>query len=370
MFDLIKRWDGNPILSPNPDLPWATEQARNPGAVWDGQKVHMLYTTSASFGKGGDMVLGYAQSSDGFNFETATEPFMTSSPDPDDFDHGGLEDTRITQIGDTYYIAYAARAKHPINYWLKDHENWSPRTNPTWGQNFRRVGLAATKDWKTVTRLGPITSEEVSDANVVIFPEKIDGQYVMLHRPTQFHPGLYQCRYTPAPMWIAFSDDLLDWKWREDQAHAKWFERLPQLAHDHMLIRPEYEWESMKVGAAGVPMATDEGWLMFYHAVDVTGTYRVGLMLLDREDPKKVIARSPVPIMQPETKIEKHGIYKHGNGCVFPCANITINGEVLIYYGAADEHCCAATAKLDELLDYILTCRVSPPAMSPAYSGV
>jgi predicted GH43/DUF377 family glycosyl hydrolase len=357
MGSLIHRWDDNPILGPNAELPWAKDQARNPGAIWDGRKFRLVYTTVSNFKDGGDFVLGYAESADGLHFELSAEPFMTPPGDAGAFDFGGLEDTRITQLGDTYYIAYAGRAKHPLDYWLKKHDGWDPKINPTWSQNYRRVGLATTKDWKHIERLGPITSEEFSDANVVLFPETFGGRYAMLHRPTPFNPGEIHCMYAPGAIWIAFSDNLTDWGWRDDLSHAKWTQRIDHLADDHLLIRPEYEWERMKVGGAGVPIATDDGWLMFYHAVDIQGTYRIGLLLLDREDPRRVLARTPEPIMEPVTPYERDGHYTLGEGCVFPCANVVVDDEVFIYYGAADSYCCVATARLQALLDHVLAHR-------------
>ena len=351
---LIRRWKSNPILSPNPGLSWATYEARNPGVVWDGQAMRMVYTTCADPHQGGKLLLGYAESKDGFAFEPTSRPFMQAPDDPSAFDHGGLEDVRITPIGDTFYIAYAGRAFTSGDYWGKKHPGWSPAVNPTWGQNFRRVGLAKTRNWKDVERLGPITSEQMSDANVVLFPEKINGRYAMLHRPTPFHPGQFQCLYTPANMWIAFSNSLTDWGWDDDRAHQRWPSRSPLLPDDYLLAKPEQDWERLKVGGSGVPIQTDEGWLIFYHAVDLAGVYRIGLMMLDRDDPRIVIARTCEPVMEPEDQIEMSGHYCHGPGCVFPCANVVIDDDVFIYYGASDKHCCLAMASLSHLIEHVM----------------
>lgn len=117
----------------------------------------------------------------------------------------------------------------------------------------------------------------------------------------------------------------------------------------------------MKVGGAGVPIATDEGWLMLYHAVDAEGTYRIGLLLLDRDDPRHVLARTPEPIMEPTTEYELNGSYKLGKGCIFPCANVLIgDDDLFIYYGAADTNCCVATASLKALLAHVLQYRLTP----------
>lgn len=359
----IKRWAGNPVVEATPELPWMGNQARNPGVIWDGEKVRMVFTAGSSPSDDYpcvDLTLGYAESTDGFHFTVRPEPFMDLKNGALPFDKGSLEDVRITELDGQYYLAYAGRAQHQAAFWHTVQECHDPKTNPVWSQNFRRVGLAVPtdKEWTSVKRLGPITSEQMSDANVVLFPEKIGGKYCMLHRPTPFPAGLFQGYYYPGAIFIAFSDDLLDWKWGEEKAHEHWPVRKQFMPDDHVLVRPEYEWERLKIGGSGVPIATDDGWLTIYHAVDIEGMYRTGLLLLDRDDPRKVIARSPVPIMEPEGEHDTVGGYRQGPGCVFPCANPVIGDEVFIYYGAMDRCCCLATVKLKELLDYALTCRI------------
>ena len=350
----IRRFKNNPILGPNPDLPWGRDEARNPGVVFDGSKFHMLFTASTNLKGGGDMVLGYAGSSDGINFECAPEPFLRPSANPDDFDHGSVEDSRITWFEGKYYIAYAGRSLNMKKY-ADGERRAGPggNMNPTWNDNFRRVGLAATSDWKQVDRLGPVTSEHLSDANVALFPEKINGKYVMLHRPTPFIPWTLPLIYNPGCIWISFADTMtccasdakeMPWNMKDGR----------DIPDDHLLIKPEYEWEKLKIGGSGVPIPTDEGWLTFYHAVDRGGVYRVGLMLLDRNDPKKVIARSPQPVMEPQESYELKGQYPK---CIFPCANVVIDNEILIYYGSVDFYCGLATAGLREALDYVLQFR-------------
>lgn len=354
----LRRYDGNPVLAPSDDRPWGKHQARNPGAIWDGKKVRMVYTAATRDPENQIMVLGYAESTDGFNFTTRDEPFMDTNEQSLDFDRGTLEDTRITEVEGKIYIAYAGRALKQKEFWMTKHDGWDPRLGPTWNRNYRRVGLSTTEDWVEVERLGPITSEEVSDANVALFPEKIGGKYAMLHRPTPFIPGQMSCYFTPAAIFLAYSDDLLDWKWGNELAHVPWLERQNHMPDTQPLIRPKFEWERLKIGAAGVPIPTDDGWLMLYHAVDLYGMYRVGLLLLDRANPRKVLARSSVPIFEPETEFETKGTYGQGRGCVFPCANLVMGDDVFIYYGAADKYTCLATAPLKEMLEYAHSCRV------------
>ena len=363
----IRRYEGNPILGPNPALSWAGHEARNPGVVFDGTQFHMVFTTTPE-PNNGEIYLGYACSSDGIHFDVADTPFMRPDPDPDAFDHANVEDARITQMGGDFYIAYAGRS-HNLKSFAKGERRIGPNgnKNPTWTENFRRGGFAVTRDWKSVKRIGPCTNEHIHDANIVLFPEKINGKYAVLHRPTAFVPWLLPCLYHPASIWLAYEDELgpfgsnareMPWKMRDGV----------DVPDDNLLIQPKYEWEMMKIGASGVPIPTDDGWLMFYHAVDRQGIYRVGLLLLDRANPLKVLARSPLPIMEPSTSYENVGTASfEKSSCypyiVFPCANLQVNDEIWIYYGASDLYIGLATVKFSEVMDYIRgkSCRVDYP---------
>ncbi len=344
----VKRYAGNPILGPNPDLYWGGHESRNPGVVYDGREFHMVFTATPEPGNG-EIYLGYAKSRDGVNFECAPEPLLRPSPDENDFDHASVEDARVTELEGKYYIAYAGRSFN-MKRFAKGERRVGPNhnLNPTWTENFRRCGLAATTDWKNCERLGPVTSEHICDANVLLFPEKINGKYAMLHRPTAFVPWMLPLVYSPAAIWMAFSDSLTHWS--SNRREMPWNmvdgEDVPDT---HLLIKPEYEWEKLKIGGAGVPIPTDDGWLMFYHAVDRQSVYRVGLMLLDRENPLKVLARSPHPIMAPQTPFETNGTLH----CVFPCANPVVDGEIFMYYGGGDLYVNLATVNLKEALDFI-----------------
>jgi predicted GH43/DUF377 family glycosyl hydrolase len=350
----IKRWKDNPILASAADLPWCRGGVRNPGAVLDNGKVKMLFTANSNHDSEAyaKMRLGFAESEDGVNFDVSENPFLDPSDGDTFFDRTGIDDPRITPLNGYFYFTYASPSPLPD---IKADS--AKNEKPAWLLGFRRTGLARTKDWKNVERLGPITSLITGDANVVLFPEKIGGTYAMLHRPTPYVPWIATHFYYPAAMWLRFSDDLHDWGWNLDwdkmaaQANKV---RASDLGDDHLLIKPEFDWERLKVGASGVPIPTDEGWLMLYHAVDLECAYRVGVMLLDRADPRKVIARSPIPVFEPVTDYEKNGIYPN---CVFPCSNVVMGDEIFIYYGASDSYCALATVKLKSLLDYVLNFR-------------
>lgn len=350
----IKRYQNNPILRPSMAKAWGMDEQRNPGVVFDGNTFHMVFTASTDIAKGGDMVLGYAKSSDGINFEIADEPFIKPSKDFNDFDYGSVEDTRITELEGKYYIAYAARSQK-MNKFNQGEYRLGPdgNINPTWTDNFRRVGLAITEDWQNVEKLGPISSEHMSDANVALFPERINGKYVYLHRPTPCIPWTLNLKYNPGCIWMTFANDLGEWSKNRREMPWDMIDGV-DIPDSHLLIKPEYKWEELKVGGSGVPIPTDDGWLTFYHAVDRAGVYRVGLMLLDRENPLEVIARSGKPIMEPERTYEIEGRYPK---CIFPCANVVIDDDIFMYYGAVDIYSCLATLKLQEALDYVLKFR-------------
>lgn len=351
----ITRWKNNPILADAGKLPWCSGGVRNPGAVMDNGKIRMLFTANAydNSGTREKMRLGYAESEDGFNFECRQDPVLNPSDEGTFFDWNGIDDPRITKIDDTFYFTYASPSAFP-DIPLDSASN----QRPGWLLGLRRTGLAKTSDWQHIERLGPITHPLMADANAVLFPEKIGGQYAMLHRPTPYIPWGVNHYYFPGAIFLAFSDSLTKWGWDKDwdkiAAKSGKYTISELIGDDHLLIRPEFEWERLKVGASGVPIPTDDGWLMLYHAVDVHKSYRVGLMLLDRENPLKVIARSEIPIFESEAEYELQGYYP---SCVFPCANVVIGDEVFIYYGAADSCCAVATVKLKDMLEYILSCR-------------
>jgi predicted GH43/DUF377 family glycosyl hydrolase len=155
----------------------------------------------------------------------------------------------------------------------------------------------------------------------------------MLHRPLEWVGPEYGAEH-PA-IWISTADDLLGFR------------------QSKLLARQKFDWEANKIGANTPPVKTEHGWLTIYHAVGADKFYRLGAMLLDLDDPSKVLHRTTDWIMQPEEDYEIDGYYR---GCVFPCGKVVIDGTLFVYYGAADKYIGAATCPLDELLDYLLSC--------------
>ena len=185
--------------------------------------------------------------------------------------------------------------------------------------------------WK---KLGKMTDSRHDNRDTYIFPEKINGKYVMLSRPQNWVCDKYGCK-VPS-IWISYSDDLLEWD------------------NYKLLCTAQEDWEAKKIGGSTPPIKTDKGWLVLYHGIDAKklhGDYCVGALLLDLNNPEKILARTKEPIMVPEHDYETKGFY---SGCVFPTGAVVVEDTLYVYYGAGDKYCCQATCKLNELLDYLI----------------
>jgi predicted GH43/DUF377 family glycosyl hydrolase len=331
----LKKYENNPVLSPRADHTWENACACNPGTWYDGEKVIMLY-------RGGTMsdehpiYLGMATSRDGYNFErVGTEPVF--APRPHSFDGGCVEDPRMIRFGDMYFITYATRMFFPGAYWKEGmklnafNPPLPPETPRAIQGNLTRSALAATRDFKTWYRMGPITPSTVDDRDAIIFPEKINGKFVLLHRPATWIGPAYGC--DRPSIWISLSNDMLSWE------------------HDKLLAQPVFDWEFYKIGGNTPPIRTDQGWLTLYHGVGKDNAYRTGVMMLDLEDPTRITARAPEPILEPEADYETRGIVPH---VVFPCGTAIIDQTLFVYYGGADTYSCVATTPLEELVDYVM----------------
>ena len=331
----FNKYKNNPILSPLKNHPWENFCVLNPGVIYDheNKRFVMLYRAAGDDIKH-KISLGLATSTDGFNF-TRSFDYPVFSPAESEIDGGCVEDPRIVKIDDYYYITYAARAFCPGRYWLpnfkEERAQWfepQKETVPSFYRNNHTVTyLAMTKDFVHYVRLGRITDSRVDDRDVVIFPRRINGKFVRISRPA------IDEEYS---MKIAFSDDLLEWGAAET------------------LYKGEEDWESYKVGASCPPIETDEGWLFIYHGVSKEDKkYRVGVLLLDKDDPKKIIARTKNFVMEPDQPYEcDGGLY---NGCVFPTGAVLKDGVLYVYYGCADKYVSVATVSLEELLNEFKT---------------
>ena len=333
----LKRDDKNPILSPNPANDWEGLVTTNPAAWYDPQsgEVKLIYRAA-----GNDSYhtihIGLAVSKNGRDFTRQSDTPIFSPVR--DANLGSIEDPRIVKIDDLYYITFAYRPLAPGKYWIKPGErDYNP---PVFGPGFPRMirenlsgtGLLVSPDLKQFTYVGNLTDPAYDDRDVILFPEKIAGKYVTLHRPMEWCGKGYGTEYPS--IWIAFSEDLLGWKDLQ------------------LLAKGKYDWE-YKIGGSTPPIKTERGWLMLYHAVGKDSFYRVGAMLLDLDNPLKILHRSKDWLLEPEKPYETEGLY---NGVVFPCGNVVIDDTLLVYYGGADKYVCLATCGLNELLDYLCSC--------------
>lgn len=330
----LKKYSGNPILSPSSANKWENLVVCNPAAWYEDGKFYMLYRAA------GDDIehkihIGLAESSDGYNFTRVSDKPVIS-PTENGFDGGAVEDPRIVKFGDEFYVTYAFRAYPPGQYWKNEydavvapkHNEFTPKCLK---ENVGNTALAVSKDLKSFKKIGRLTEPSLDDRDVILFPEKINGKYYMLHRPKNYVGKGYGTEH-PA-IWIKSSDDLMTWN-----------------VESKLLFKGEEWWEE-KIGGNTPPIKTEEGWLMLYHGVDKDFCYRVGAALLDLNDPTKVLYKTKDFIMEPETPEEKNGLYKWG--VVFPTGNVLVDNTLYVYYGASDQWCCVATANIHELVAFV-----------------
>ena len=305
---LFARYVGNPILSAA-DIPYRANTVFNAAAAAiDGESILLMRVEDLR----GISHLTVARSDDGrTGWRVDPEPTLMPDPDHHPEEVWGIEDPRIT--------------------WLPEREEWAVAYT-AFSRRGPLVSLATTHDFRQFHRLGPAMPPEDKDA--ALFPRRIDGRWALIHRPTPLAG--------PAHIWLAFSPDLRHWG-------------------DHTLLLPAREgawWDAGKIGLGPPPLETPEGWLMLYHGVRSTASgslYRAGLVLLDLEDPRRVLHRTDEWVFGPSESYEQTGDV---GGVVFPCGWIhdPTTDELRIYYGAADSAIALATATLSDLVAYVRSC--------------
>jgi predicted GH43/DUF377 family glycosyl hydrolase len=335
----LERYAGNPILSPRPDHPWEDLAVFNPAAWYDeaSGEVLLLYRAAES-GPEYKCWFGLAKSRDGYRFERVSDrPVL--SPSIEGFDGATIQDPRMVKMGDTYYVTYACRHYPFGQFWIPKGEQLykrpeAPEEYPRYlRKNATLTGLAITKDFRTWIRAGWLTDPLLDDRDVILFPERVGGKFVMIHRPLEWVGPEYG---TDEPCaWISTADDLLGFR------------------KSRLLIKNKYAWETAKLGVNTPPIRTPHGWLTIYHAVGKDKHYRLGALLLDLEDPSRVLHRTPHWLLEPERDYELEGFYR---GVCFPCGAIVRDETLFVYYGGGDKVCALATCSLAELLEHLLEC--------------
>ena len=236
-----------------------------------------------------------ARSRDGIHFSVDDEPFIYPVSEAERY---GCEDARVVRLDGRYFI----------NFTIISEDSWCTM-------------LAETEDFSTVRRRGIIFHPENKD--VAIFPEKVNGKYIALHRPNNLGFGR-------ASIWYAESPDLLHW------------------GNHSCLLRPrDTRWEAMKIGGGAPPIRTPEGWLTIYHGKGEGSLYSLFCLLLDLKEPSRIIRRAEVPLLTPVEPFETEGFF--GN-VVFTNGMVEKDGKIYIYYGAADQYVGLAVTDVDGLL--------------------
>jgi len=335
----LTRFKGNPILSPHPPHPWEDLAVFNPAAWYDEERkqVLLLYRTAESH-PDYKCYFGLATSNDGYHFERVSDQPVLS-PSVEGFDGATIQDPRIIKMGDWFYVTYAARHYPFGQFWIPEVKQRyaTPDCPPEFPKYLRTnatlTGLAMTKDFRTWIRAGWLTNPLLDDRDAILFPEKVHGKFVMLHRPLEWCGEKYGTEHPCA--WISMADDLMGFR------------------ESRLLIKNKYEWEAAKLGANIPPIKTPHGWLTIYHAVGKDKFYRLGALLLDLDDPGIVLHRTPDWLMEPEEDYEIEGFYR---GACFPCGAVVIDGTLFVYYGGGDKYCALATCNLEELVGHLLKC--------------
>ncbi|WP_163878444.1 glycoside hydrolase family 130 protein [Paenibacillus favisporus] len=313
----VHRYPQNPILSPQ-DVPYGPAMVFNAGVAKFREKYVMVFRNdygNESLGivePSSTTNLGLAFSDDGIRWEVQPEPCWQWN----DEEVIRVYDPRLTVIGDQCYMCFAVDTRHGL-----------------------RGGIAVTRDFR---KFDVLSLSLPDNRNMVLFPERIGGRYVRLERPMPVYSRGGSDRFD---LWLSESPDLRYWG---DSRLVLGVEHVP-FAND-------------KIGPGAPPIKTDKGWLAAFHAVDIDRSrgkngwedrwqkrYTAGIMLLDKEDPSRVIGMSNMPILAPEAPYEVAGGFR--NDVIFPGGMILEpSGEVKIYYGAADTVECLATADVDDLL--------------------
>lgn len=294
----ISRYPQNPIITKD-DVPFKVNSIFNPGVIKYKDQYLLLCRVEMPNGRSSFVK---AISNDGYKFKVEDKLILTPSDHKEYslYTEWGIEDARIVKLEEKYFITYTGYSKYmPL------------------------VVLSETTDFETFKVHGTIS--EPSNKDCAIFPEKINGYYWKIDRPSAENRR---------DMWISKSPDLIHWG-------------------DYQLLAEPTKgtWENDKIGLSTPPIKTDSGWLLLYHGVrgfGISSLYKIGAMLLDLNNPRKIIGRTREPILSPETDYERIGDVPN---VVFTCGWIEEpDGKIKIYYSGADTNICLAETSTEYLI--------------------
>lgn len=304
--ELFQRHRKNPIITID-DLPYPSNSVFNAGATMINGETLLLMRVED---KRGISHLTVARSKNGIsNWRIDDKPTLMPVPETHPEEAWGIEDPRITYLEEQ-------------NLWAITYTAYS-KAGPL-------VSLATTADFNSFKRQGGVMPPEDKDS--ALFPVRFAGRWAMLHRPVANLPSV------GAHIWVAFSPDLKHWG-------------------DHRIVIAAREgawWDAKKIGLSPPPLKTEAGWLILYHGVKNTAggcIYRLGLALLEIDNPCRVIARADEWVFSPR---ENYEVFGDVDKVVFPCGWTLEKDEIKLYYGGADRCLALATAKVSDLLDWLL----------------
>ena len=340
---MLKRYVHNPALESVKNHPWESRYVLNAGAIRLDGKVYLVYRAV-----GEDKVsrLGLAVSDDGFRFKHRLDHPIFEPEEKAEAQ--GCEDPRLTRIRDRIYMTYTAYdgiiaqialASIPVDAFLR-------------------------RRWKAWKRHG-IVFPGIINKDAALFPEQFNGKFAMLHR-------------VDPHMWVTFSPHLsCPWSIK---MHDSLAQGTPYIVKKILAgATSGMTWDATKIGSGSQPIKTRFGWLLITHGVDCAHIYRLGVMLLDLDNPAKLLYRSPNFILEPEDECEQGKDERSWvPGVVFTCGAVPRDGEkgildaddeLIVYYGAADSVICAATACIGDLIPERFR-RTIAPEPSPSRSRV
>jgi predicted GH43/DUF377 family glycosyl hydrolase len=305
--ELFHREATNPLLTAG-DWPYPVNSVFNPGAALHNGDTVLLCRVED---RRGISHLTVARSADGrTNWTVDAKPLLADDP-TDASSCWGVEDPRVTHVPELngYVIAYTA-----------------------YGPGGPCVALARTEDFHSAEHLGVVMPPE--DKNASLLPRRVDGHFVLFHRPV----SVLSAR---ADVWLSKSRDLRSWTTPEPV----------------MQSRSGPWWDASRIGMGPPPIETPHGWLTVYHGVKqmvATSLYRVGLVLLDLEHPTRVLRRTPSWVLGPDAEYERVGDVPN---VVFPTGLVhdPERDELRLYYGAADLTIAMASARMSEVIDYLVS---------------
>ena len=317
----LERSPYNPIIEPR-SYSWESKATLNPAAFLADGRIHLIYR---AIGNEDISVLGYASSLNGYNLKDRYphsiyhkyKKFVRSG-EPINYIsgggwNGGCEDPRVSLIGDTVYMLYTA------------FDGWGSLR-----MALTSIKLADFKkkiwNWEKPILISP--PGEIHK-NWVLFPEKINGKFAILH--------------SISPKILVDYIDNFD-KFDGTKFIKSYYDSKPSWPHS---------WDNIVRGVGPTPIKTEIGWLILYHAMDKDDPdrYKLGAMILDFKDPTKILYRSPGPILEPDKPYENRG-YK--SGVIYSCGAVVKDGQLFVYYGGADSVVCVASIRLEDLINDLL----------------